>query len=85
MNKDNKEEVKTCRHYRYLLPNEHANEMALGDPEYCELCYPFLRKHYDLGTDSKKKLLIQTLSVGSIPMYSVTVAQESRKGRKNRI
>lgn len=37
---------------------------------------------FNLDTDSKKKLLCQTLGVGSIPMYSVTVAQESRKGRK---
>lgn len=28
----------TCKHYRYLIPNEDANELRDADEEFCLVC-----------------------------------------------
>lgn len=34
----------TCKHYRYLIPKEDADELEMNDIEYCEVCN-FSRKN----------------------------------------
>ena len=60
---ENKAEIKTCRHFRFLVPNEHANEMALADPERCELCYRYIKNHW--------------VSLDNQPTMSYTLKHES--------
>jgi hypothetical protein len=37
-------EIKTCRHFRYLLPQDEADELRLADPMPCEVCDPLMRR-----------------------------------------
>ena len=56
-------ELETCRHFRYLVPNENANEMALNDPIYCEVCYKYLKNHWNFLNLYNKQLNNKQLEV----------------------
>ena len=54
-NKDEKAEKKTCRHFRYMIPNEVANELYFGDLYFCEVCEPYVKRLFkNLDTYSEK-------------------------------
>jgi|GEM_PF-1259994 len=37
-------EIKTCRHFRHLLPQDEADELRAADPLPCEICDPLMRR-----------------------------------------
>ena len=39
------EHVMTCRHYRFQLPHEDADELRAADPEPCAVCDNLPRRH----------------------------------------
>ena len=57
--KDEKAEKKTCKHFRYMIPNEDANELALSDKEHCEVCHNFIKRfiEYRFRYVQQEKLL----------------------------
>jgi hypothetical protein len=38
--------VKTCRHFRYQVPQDVADELRNADPEPCEICDALPRRRY---------------------------------------
>lgn len=36
--------IKTCRHFRHLLPQDEADELRMFDPMPCEVCDPLMRR-----------------------------------------
>ncbi len=41
---EKREQIKTCRHFRFKVPQQLADELRLADPEPCEVCDPIMRR-----------------------------------------
>jgi hypothetical protein len=55
----------TCRHFRYRIPSEDADELRADDPEPCEICDNRKRSHRWGGNLNTEECLIDVQAVGS--------------------